>query len=67
MLSGTGSDGAMGIRAVEKMGGTTIAQDESAQFGGMPRAAIETGNVDFVLPIDEIAPALISLVNAPED
>ena len=67
VLSGTGSDGAMGIRAVKKMGGTTIAQDESAQFGGMPRAAIETGDIDFVLPIEEIAPALVSLVNAPED
>ena len=67
VLSGTGSDGAMGIRAVKKMGGTTIAQDDSAQFGGMPRAAIETGDVDFVLPIEEIAPALVSLVNEPED
>jgi two-component system chemotaxis response regulator CheB len=67
VLSGTGSDGAMGIRAVKKMGGTTIAQDETAQFDGMPRAATDTGDVDFVLPLAEIAPALISLVHAPED
>jgi two-component system chemotaxis response regulator CheB len=45
------------------MGGTVIAQDvESAQFGGMPAAAIETGSVDFVLRLDEIADALITLV-----
>ena len=66
VLSGTGSDGAMGVSAVKKMGGTTIAQDESAQFAGMPRAAIDTGDVDFILPIEEIAPALLSLVHAPE-
>ena len=66
VLSGTGSDGAMGVSAVKKMGGTTIAQDESAQFAGMPRAAIDTGDVDFILPIGEIAQALVSLVHAPE-
>ena len=53
----------MGVRAVKKMGGTVIAQDQAtSQHFGMPGAAIETGCVDFVLPLDEIAPALITLV-----
>ena len=53
----------MGVGAIKKMGGTVIAQDkESAEFSGMPAAAINTGNVDFVLPLDEIASALVELV-----
>ncbi len=65
VLSGTGSDGAMGARAIKKMGGTVIAQSEaSAEFAGMPAAAIETGTVDFVLSLEEIAPALVTLVNS---
>lgn len=63
VLSGTGSDGSMGVRAIKKMGGTVIVQDErSAEFSGMPQAARQTGCVDFVLALDEIAPALIELV-----
>lgn len=64
VLTGTGSDGSMGVRAVKKMGGTVIAQDESAEFFGMPSAAIDTGVVDFVLPLVEIPGALLSLVKA---
>jgi two-component system, chemotaxis family, protein-glutamate methylesterase/glutaminase len=65
VLSGTGSDGAMGSRAIKKMGGTVIAQSEaSAEFPGMPNAAIGTGSVDFVLPLEEIAAALITLVTS---
>ena len=63
VLSGTGSDGSMGVRAIKKMGGTVIVQDEkSSEFFGMPGAAVTTGCVDFVLPLDEIAPALVTLV-----
>jgi two-component system, chemotaxis family, protein-glutamate methylesterase/glutaminase len=63
VLTGTGIDGSMGVRAIKKMGGTVIAQDaESSEFFGMPSAAIETGDVDFVLGLKEISPALISLV-----
>ena len=64
VLTGTGSDGSMGVRAVKKMGGTVIAQDQGAQFFGMPSAAIDTGDVDFVLSRAEISQALRSLVNA---
>jgi two-component system CheB/CheR fusion protein len=56
VLSGTGSDGARGVRAVRAAGGITFAQDEqSAKYSGMPRAAVESGCVDYVLPPGEIA------------
>ena len=63
VLTGTGTDGAMGVQAIKKMGGTVIVQDEkTSQFIGMPAAAIQTGNADFILPLDEIASALVTLV-----
>lgn len=63
VLSGSGSDGASGIRSIKQMGGTTIAQDEkTSEHFGMPGSAIHTGSVDFVLALDEIAPALAQLV-----
>ena len=63
VLTGTGSDGATGVAAIKKMGGTVIVQDEhTSDFFGMPGAAMKTGVVDFVLPLGEIAPALTKLV-----
>ena len=63
VLTGSGSDGEMGVRAVKEKGGTVIAQSEkSAEYFGMPGAAIATKSVDFVLALEEIAPALITLV-----
>jgi two-component system chemotaxis response regulator CheB len=63
VLTGTGSDGDMGVKAVREKGGTVIAQSEkSAEYFGMPGAAIATRSVDFVLDLDEIAPALVTLV-----
>jgi two-component system, chemotaxis family, protein-glutamate methylesterase/glutaminase len=63
VLTGSGSDGAMGVKAIKTMGGTVIAQDEStSEFFAMPSAAIETGQVDFVLPLDEMSSALVALV-----
>jgi two-component system CheB/CheR fusion protein len=60
ILSGTGSDGSRGIRAVHDAGGFVIVQDEaSANFDGMPRSAIDTGVVDAVLPPREMAGAII--------
>lgn len=67
VLSGTGNDGSMGVQAIKKMGGTVIAQDEkTSEFFGMPGAAIKTGSVDFVLSLDEIPSALLSLVRGGE-
>ena len=55
ILSGTGADGSLGLSAVKEKGGLVIAQDpEEAGFGGMPRAAILTGDVDCVLPVAKI-------------
>jgi two-component system, chemotaxis family, protein-glutamate methylesterase/glutaminase len=63
VLTGTGSDGNMGVKAIKQMGGTVIAQDEkTSEFFGMPGAAIATESVDFILPLEEIPSALISLV-----
>lgn len=65
VLSGTGSDGAAGVRAVKESGGTVIVQDErSAEFSGMPHAAMQTGPIDFVLPLEDIGPALVTLIGA---
>jgi two-component system chemotaxis response regulator CheB len=63
VLTGSGSDGSMGVKAVKQKGGTVIAQDEeTAEYFGMPGAAIATKSVDFVLALDEIAPALVTLI-----
>ncbi|MEH2368984.1 chemotaxis protein CheB [Nostoc sp.] len=68
VLTGTGSDGAMGVEAIKKMGGTVIVQDvKTAEFSGMPSAAINTGNVDFILPLDEISSTLVGLVMGESD
>lgn len=66
VLSGSGKDGAMGVTAIKKTGGTVIVQDvRTSQFVGMPEAALATGAADLVLPLDEIAPALQRLAAAP--
>jgi len=63
VLTGSGSDGQTGVRAIKKMGGVVIAQNRSSsEFFGMPCAAIDTGVVDWVLPLEDIAWALVSLV-----
>jgi two-component system CheB/CheR fusion protein len=63
VLSGTGSDGALGARAVKGEGGMVIAENPaSAEFDGMPRSAINTGLVDYVLPPAEMPSQLIAYV-----
>jgi two-component system CheB/CheR fusion protein len=63
VLSGTGSDGTMGVRAVKGEGGMVMAQNpESTEFDGMPRSAISTGQVDFVLPPAEMPAQLLAYV-----
>jgi two-component system chemotaxis response regulator CheB len=67
VLTGANEDGARGARAVHEAGGVVIAQDpEEAERAEMPRAAIATGVVDEVLPLDEIAAAVIRHVGENE-
>ena len=66
ILSGTGSDGALGVRAVKEAGGMIMVQDDrSAKFDGMPRSSIATGLVDFVLPPDKMPEALMNYIKHP--
>lgn len=65
VLSGTGTDGAAGIREIKAVGGFTFAQDpQSAKYSGMPQAAIDTGCVDWVLPADEIAKEIAQITRS---
>ena len=67
VLTGTGHDGARGVMAIKRRGGTVVAQDEgSSEFFGMPSAAMKTGAVDFVLPLDQIAAKVVALVTDDE-
>ena len=63
VLTGTGDDGAVGVRAIKAHGGTVIVQDpEFAEFRNMPDAALEAAAVDFILPLAEIATVASRLV-----
>ena len=63
ILSGTGSDGTLGLRAVQGAGGTVFVQDPGdARYDGMPRSAIRTGLADYILPVEEIARQLVALL-----
>ena len=60
ILSGTGADGSLGLKALKEKGGRVIAQDpEEAGYGDMPRNAIKTGAVEFILPAAQIPQALL--------
>lgn len=61
MLSGSGLDGAEGVKLIKREGGITFAQDSTAEYDSMPKGAVATGCVDFILPPAEIARELIRL------
>ena len=66
ILSGTGADGSVGLKAISDGGGLVIAQDpEEAAYDGMPRNAIATGAVNLVLPVMQIPEALIRYAHHP--
>jgi two-component system CheB/CheR fusion protein len=66
VLSGTGTDGTLGLAAIRAEGGITFAQDEpSAKFAGMPHSAAAAGVADFILPPDEIGRQLAHLPEHP--
>ncbi|HTL95010.1 MAG TPA: CheR family methyltransferase, partial [Gemmatimonadaceae bacterium] len=65
VLSGGGSDGASGVKAIKEAGGLILAQDPAeAAYDSMPRAAISTGAVDLVLPVRDLAAKLGELARA---
>ena len=66
ILSGTGSDGTQGLRAIKAAGGITVAQEvASAKYDGMPRSAIAAGVVDLVLPPQDMVRELIRISQNP--
>ncbi|MCB1189030.1 MAG: PAS domain-containing protein [Leptospiraceae bacterium] len=66
ILSGAGSDGIRGIRAIKEEGGMVVVQtEESAKFDGMPRSAISTGLADFILTPDKMPEQIISYAKHP--
>ncbi|HLP52894.1 MAG TPA: chemotaxis protein CheB, partial [Chitinophagales bacterium] len=63
VLSGTGTDGADGVRAIKDAGGIVMVQSpRSAKYDSMPQAAIETGKADFILPPDKIAQQVAAII-----
>ncbi len=68
VLTGTGSDGTQGVRAIKQRGGVAIAQDpDTAAHFDMPKAAIATQEIDWVLPLDQIAAMLTRVVMTRTD
>jgi two-component system CheB/CheR fusion protein len=66
VLSGTGSDGTLGLEAVKGAGGMTMAQaEEQAKYPFMPRSAIDTGLVDYILPVEQMPEEIIRYVQHP--
>jgi two-component system CheB/CheR fusion protein len=64
ILSGTGSDGSRGVRAIKAEGGVVIVQNPTtAKYDGMPNSAINTGNIDLILHAEEMGEELIQLLN----
>ena len=66
ILSGSGSDGTMGLKDIKSSGGLVMVQNpEQAQYDSMPRSAIETGLVDYVLPVEKMPKELIGYIKQP--
>jgi two-component system CheB/CheR fusion protein len=66
ILSGTASDGTLGLKAIKGEGGMVMVQQpDTAKYNGMPKSAIETGLVDFVLPVEKMPETLIHYVQHP--
>jgi two-component system CheB/CheR fusion protein len=66
ILSGTGSDGTLGLKEVKAAGGLAMVQEETqAKYDSMPRSAIDTGMVDFVLPVEKMGEQLAQYLRHP--
>jgi len=64
ILSGLDGDGSAALKAIKAAGGLTFAQSDAA-YDSMPRSAVETGHVDYLMPAVEIAKALSALAHEP--
>ena len=63
ILSGMSDDGVQGIKAIKRQGGATISQDEKTSVVfGMPKIAIESGCIDYIMPVEKIGEALINII-----
>ncbi|MEW6127459.1 MAG: CheR family methyltransferase [Acidobacteriota bacterium] len=68
VLSGTGTDGTVGLRRIREKGGISIVQEpQEAQYNSMPRSAIEAAAVDFILPVEQMANTLGTLREASRE
>ena len=66
ILSGTGTDGTLGLKEIKAAGGMAVAQEEKqAKYSAMPRSAIDTGLVDFILPVEKMPAELLGYVKHP--
>ncbi len=65
VLSGTATDGTIGLEEIKAEGGITFAQDDSAQYDGMPKSATASGCVDFTLAPEQIAQEIVRIVAHP--
>jgi two-component system, chemotaxis family, CheB/CheR fusion protein len=65
VLSGSGTDGTLGIAEIQGHGGVTFAQDDSAKYNSMPRSAANSGSIDYVLPPKQIAEELARIAQLP--
>jgi len=68
VLTGTGRDATDGVQSVRAQGGIVLVQDpRTAEHGGMPESAIATGAVDMILPLEQIGPTLVGIVEAVDE
>ena len=66
ILSGTGTDGTLGLKAIKGTAGMTMAQaPDSAKYSGMPASAIGTGLVDYILPVEKLPQQLLAYAQGP--
>jgi two-component system CheB/CheR fusion protein len=66
ILSGTGQDGTLGLKAIDGAGGMVMVQNpDQAEYPGMPKSAMETGQVDYVQPAEEMGPELVRYAQHP--
>ena len=66
ILSGTGTDGTLGLKAIKGAAGMTMAQEpDSAKYSGMPASAISTGLVDYILPVERLPQQLVAYTQGP--